>query len=147
LCLERSERNGYNNEKISKSLYKLINPVIVLDEKEVRDILTGDKNFSRDNIFVPSPWKDNISQNFFESYRKDISEKAEEIKKQRIEKENEYIITEALLKDLRKFYKENSYEDFSNMKKQFEEVKGSIPKSSNKTIGTLIDIRKTLKMN
>lgn len=110
------------NEKISKSLDKLINPVIVLDEKEARDILTDDKDFNRDNIFVPSPWKDNISQNFFESYRKDISEKAEEIKKQRIEKENEYIITEALLKDLRKFYKENSYEDFSNMKKQFEEV-------------------------
>ncbi|MBC2456881.1 hypothetical protein [Clostridium beijerinckii] len=110
------------NEKISKSLDKLINPVIVMDEKETRDVLSGNKDFSRDNIFIPAPWKDNISQNYFESYRKEITEKAEEIKKQRIEKENEYIITEALLKALRKFYAENSYEVFSNMKKQFEEV-------------------------
>lgn len=109
-------------EKLNKGLDKLINPVIVLDEKEAREILTGDKDFNRDNIFVPAPWKDNISQNFFENYRKEISEKAEEIKKQRIEKEIEYIVADTLLKDLKKFYEENSYEEFSNIKKLFEEV-------------------------
>ena len=110
------------NEKINKTLDKLINPVIVMDEKEAREILTGYKDFNRDNIFIPVLWKDNISQDYFESYRKEIKEKAEEIKKQRIEKENEYIIAENLLKDLREFYHKSPYEDFSNMKKQFDNV-------------------------
>ena len=110
------------NEKISRTLDKLINPVIVMDEKEAREVLNGDKDFNKDNIFIPVLWKDNISQDYFESYRKDIKEKAEEIKKQRKEKENEYIIAENLLKDLREFYTENPFEDFSNMKKQFDEV-------------------------
>ncbi|EKQ58013.1 MULTISPECIES: hypothetical protein [unclassified Clostridium] len=129
------------NEKLSKSLDKLINPVIVLDEKEAREILTGHKDFNRDNIFVPTPWKDNISQNFFETHRKEIDKKAEEIKKQREERENEYIITDALLKDLKKFYHENSYEKFSNMKKLLEEV------NSNKNIaeGTIIQFEKRLE--
>lgn len=129
------------NEKLSKSLDKLINPVIVLDEKEAREILTGHRDFNRDNIFVPAPWKDNISQNFFENYRKEIDKKAEEIKKQREEKENEYIITDALLKDLNKFYQENSYEEFSNMKKLLDEV------NSNKNLaeGTIRQFEKRLE--
>ncbi|NSB14611.1 hypothetical protein [Clostridium beijerinckii] len=129
------------NEKLSKSLDKLINPIIVLDEKEAREILTGHKDFNRDNIFVPAPWKDNISQNLFEAYRKEIDKKAEEIKKQREEKENEYIITNALLKDLKKFYQENSYEEFSNMKKLLEEV------NSNKNLaeGTIMQFEKRLE--
>ncbi|OOM78333.1 chromosome partition protein Smc [Clostridium puniceum] len=129
------------NEKLSKSLDKLTNPVIVLDEKEAREIITGNKEFNRDNIFVPAPWKDNISQNFFETYRKEIDIKAEEIKKQREEKENEYIITDALLKDLKKFYLENSYEEFSNMKKLLEEV------NSNKNLaeGTIKQFEKRLE--
>lgn len=137
------------NEKISKSLDKLINPVIVMDEKEARDILSGSKDFSRDNIFIPAPWKHNISQNYFENYRKEITQKAEEIKKQRIEKEDEYIVTEALLKALRKFYVENSYETFSNMKKQFEEVclnknlaKGAIKQFEERLEDIAIELKK-----
>ncbi|WP_160686975.1 hypothetical protein [Clostridium sp. C2-6-12] len=110
------------NEKLNKILDKLINPVIVLDEKEARDILVGDKAFNRDNIVVPAPWKDNITQNFFETYRKEINEKAEQAKKQRVEKEKEYIIADALLKDLKNFYEVNSYEEFTNARKLLEEV-------------------------
>jgi hypothetical protein len=129
------------NEKLSKSLDKLINPVIVLDEKEAREIITGNKDFNRDNIFIPAPWKNNISQNFFETYRKEIHIKAEEINRQREEKENEYIITDVLLKDLKKFYQMNSYEEFSNMKKLLEEV------NSNKNLaeGTIKQFEKRLE--
>lgn len=110
------------SEKLTKSVDKLMNPIIVIDEKEARDIINGENDFNRNNIFIPAPWKDNISQDFFASYRKEINGKAEEIKKLRVEKEKEYIIAERLLGDLREFYNENPYEYFNDMKKQFDEV-------------------------
>ncbi|AWI04514.1 hypothetical protein [Clostridium drakei] len=113
-------------DKINNQLEELSHPIIVMNEKEARDKAQGDTTIYEENILFPSRWNKNIVQRNFESWKEEISVKADEATKLRKKKEEELIICSELLKDVMDFYNKYPHEDYIEMQKKQRALKDNI---------------------
>ncbi|MBV7275103.1 hypothetical protein I6U48_19565 [Clostridium sp. PL3] len=105
-------------DKINNQRSELSHPVIVMNEKEARDKAQGNSALSEGNILFPLMWNKNIVKRNFESWKNEISIKADEVTKLRRNKEEELSGCFELLKDVRDFYGKYPHEDYIEMQKK-----------------------------
>ncbi|HDK7156406.1 TPA: hypothetical protein PTV43_003982 [Clostridium botulinum] len=112
--------------KITGHCDELSHPVVVMTEREARNKVQGDDVLSKKNILFPSTWSRNINQRNFETWKEEISIKANESTKDRKRKEEEFRSCSELLKDIRVFYNKYPHEEYIEMHKQQKILRDNI---------------------
>lgn len=104
-------------ERLTRDMDKITSPILILGEGEALKIIKDNKTIDED-LILPKYWLENINQEFFEDWKLDISQKFDEITKERRHKETEIGSYEGILKALRDFFEEYPYEYYQNLKGQ-----------------------------
>ena len=112
--------------KIKNQSESLSHPVIIMTEKEARNKIDGNNTIPEEEILFPKAWQTNVVQSYFDNWKSEISIKANEATTNRKAKENEFSRCDELLKDLRGFYNNYSYEEYTRMQKNLEDIKNRI---------------------
>lgn len=112
--------------KIKNQSDSLTHPVIIMTEKEARNKIDGKNSIPEDEILFPKAWQTNVVQSYFDNWKSEISIKANEATTNRKAKEIQFSRCDELLKDLRGFYNNYSYEEYTGMQKNLEDIKNRI---------------------
>ncbi len=112
--------------KITNQCNEFSHPVIVMTEKEARSRVQEGAVLSKKNILFPSTWNSNIVQSNFESWKSEISIKANEATEFRKKKEEELKSCSEILKDIRGFYSKYPHEEYIEMQKHQKALRDNI---------------------
>lgn len=118
---------GMLEERLSKDLDKMTAPILILGEGEASKIVRQDKGI--DEILVlPEHWTENINEDNFKNWKEQIKSKVHEVTKNRKYKEQEIDKYEELLRKLKQFFDQYSYENYTDLR----ERQASIEENCNK---------------
>lgn len=116
LIVDEAEENKLL-EKLKDTGDKLLFPMVILKEKEAREIASG--NFSekdKHKTIYPNMWKNNISKDYFMEWKQSLQGKAETVTELRKNKESEISFYENILNSTKGFFNKYPHEYYLEVK-------------------------------
>jgi len=104
-------------EKLKDLGDKIVFPMVILREKEAREIASGNSSQeSKHKTIYPDMWKNNLSKDYFISWKQSLEGKAETVTELRKNKESEISYYENIFNITKEFFNKYSHEYYLEVK-------------------------------
>ncbi|MCD5414937.1 MAG: hypothetical protein LR001_08075 [Clostridiales bacterium] len=114
-------------KKIDREAKKLLHPLFIITDEDVKNIKDNDYTFDKNNCIIPKTWQDNIHTDEFSNWKTDIQARLKDFTDERIVYEKQISNIEKIQNKLESFLLQYPYEDYM---KHADELKDYISTSA-----------------